>query len=314
MKRIKFLALGACLFSLLLFLTLSACAPKPSPSSAPEKTISIAATTWPVYCFTSAVTEGVAGVNVTPVINAQTSCLHDYTLTVSDMKILEGANIIVMNGVGLEDFMGDALSASSADVVDCSQDVKLLTLADGTDDPHIWMDPSRAAQMVQNIGAGLAQADPEHAAAYQKNADAASRRLTAVYDGWRRDQMLENTAYPRELITFHDGFGYFADAFGLEMLKAIEEEEGSETSAQEIKEIVSLIGAHQIATIYTEVNGSDATAKAIARETGVSVGILSMLMSGEGGGLTPYLSGIEANIKTVYPKIVLREHLAGESE
>ena len=101
----------------------------------------------------------------------------------------------------------------------------------------------------------------------------------------------------RKLITFHDGFGYFADAFDLEILKAIEEEAGSEASAKDIKEIVGLVREYDIPVIFTEENGSDATAKAIQRETGVQIGTLSMLMSGNG---LEYLQVMDQNLQTIY--------------
>lgn len=120
--------------------------------------IQIVATTYPVYCFVTAVTDGVDQVSVNLLINQSVSCLHDYTLTVNDMKCLERADVIVLNGVGLEDFMADALTASDAALIDCSQGVELLELSgheghnhDAEYDPHIWMDPLRAAQMVQTI-------------------------------------------------------------------------------------------------------------------------------------------------------------------
>ena len=107
----------------------------------------------------------------------------------------------------------------------------------------------------------------------------------------------------RGIITFHDGFRYFAHTFDLELLKAIEEEEGAEASAKEIQEISELIkdmeAKGNTPGVFTEVNGSDATAKAISRETGVSTFVLSMIMSGEGAGLQPYLDAMDANINTI---------------
>ena len=100
-------------------------------------------------------------------------------------------------------------------------------------------------------------------------------------------------------MTFPDGFQYFAAAFDLELLKSIEEEEGSEASAAEIKEIVALIEEHDIPAIFTEKNGSDATAQAIARETGVAVYPLNMIMSGEGSGIQPYIDAMNANLQTI---------------
>ncbi len=297
-------------------LFLSACTSPAEAQLPEEKTLQILATTYPVYLFTSAVIQGVEGTAVSLLVNSQTSCLHDYTLTVTDMKAIEGADIIVMNGAGLEDFMSDALATSKAAVIDCSEGIQLLTALehaghDGHDheeeyDPHIWMDPGRAAQMVENIGSGLSQADSSHAQTYTEQAQSASfwlqNRKSVLRDGIASEQPDMQLPH-RELITFHDGFQYFADAFDLTILKAIEEEEGSEASAADIKEIISLIGEYSLPAIFTEKNGSEATAQAISRETGVEVRTLNMLMSGPAEGsedpLSLYDDAITANIRTI---------------
>ena len=291
-------------------LTLSACGGGQSASPAPEDdTLHILATTYPVYLFTTAVTEGVEGVEVSRLIQQEISCLHDYTLTVNDMKAVEAADVVVLNGVGLEDFLSDALAASDAPVIDCSEGVELLPALghEGHDhdteyDPHIWMEPARAAQMVENIRAGLTQADPDRAERYAGNASDAAARLANAGMTLREITASGQPGLPlpqRELITFHDGFQYFAEAFGLDLLKAIEEEEGSEASAAEIKEIVGLVRDFDIPAIFTEKNGSDATAQAISRETGCQVCQLDLIMSGDGQGLDPYLTALEGNVETI---------------
>ena len=293
------------MLSLLLsgLLLLTACGGGTAATPAPaeeDDTLHILATTYPVYLFTTAVTEGVEGVEVTRLIREEISCLHDYTLTVNDMKAIEAADVIVMNGVGLEDFMADALASSDAPVIDCSQGVALLAALgheghdhDAEYDPHIWMDPDRAAQMVWNVATVLSELDTMNGDLYTANASAAEARLQSEVN------RVEDPDDLAGLITFHDGFQYFAQATGLDLLKAIEEEEGAEASAAEIKEIVGLIGEYDIPAIFTEKNGSDATAQAISRETGCGVAQLDLIMSGDGSGIQPYVDAMNQNIDTI---------------
>ena len=84
--------------------------------------------------------------------------------------------------------------------------------------------------MLENLAGGLSQLDPDHAALYATNARLAREQLTQAYDLMKTS--LESLSC-RELITFHDGFSYFADAFDLTILRAMEEEAGSEASARE---------------------------------------------------------------------------------
>lgn len=157
--------------------------------------------------------------------------------------------------------------------------------------------------MAENIQKGLSQADPDHAQTYFDNLIEA----LALLNSW--DSNLQEMIQEAEqessvtisgLITFHDGFQYFAKALDLHLLAAIEEEEGSEASAQVINETVSLVKENNIPIIFTEINGSDATAQAIARETGCQVGQLTMLMDGPNDGkLSNYLDGLSSNVKTI---------------
>ncbi len=282
-----------------------------------EETLEIVATTYPVYLFACAVTDGVEGVSVERLNTGSVSCLHDYTLSVDDMKKIEGADVLVLNGAGLEDFMDDALAASGAAVVDCSQGVELLPALEhdhhegdgdhdhGHWDPHIWMDPDNAMIMVGNLRDALSELDPDHAGDYESNA----RGACALLGSWDSlaEHFFEDAPVVSGLITFHDGFQYFARAYGLELLESIEEEAGSEASAHEIVEITELVRERDIPVIFTEVNGSDATAKAISRETGCAVAQLSMLMDGEGSDLAQYEDALLGNVVTIINSFAGRE-------
>lgn len=294
-----------------LALLLSGCADG-KPQDGQEDAIHILATTYPVYLLTTAVTEGVEGMEVSLLVNQQTSCLHDYTLTVRDMKAIESADIIVMNGAGLEDFMSDALAASSAAVIDCSAGLDLLPATGHHDhdhshdehhdhfDPHFWLDPAYAAGMLETIAAGLGRQlygeDWADQGDFHTAFLAAAERLEGTRRQW--DEEL-GTLAGGKLVTFHDGFQYLAHSRGLTILKAIEEEEGATASASDIKEVVTLIEEHHLPAVFVEVNGSDATAQAIARETGVAVYALDMLMSGDGVGIEGYIAAIDANYDTI---------------
>ena len=292
---------------------LSSCSAPPARGEE-DHAFTVAAMTYPVYLFAARVMEGAENAVAEAVVNQPMSCLHDYTMTVADMKNLQGADLLLLNGVGLEDFMSAAIASSGLPTVDCSENVPLLHYGEdsgeheghghddhdhGEYDPHIWMDPDRAAVMVGNIAAALSAADPGNADLYAANAEAYQAELTALADELRaRLTGLER----RELVTFHEGFGYFADSMGLTVLKAIEEEAGSEASAKEIVEIVTLVNEHGLPAIFTEANGSDATARAVARETGAEVRQLTMLMSADGvpeGADDPYRAGLEWNVDTI---------------
>lgn len=296
-----------CIPFLILGIFLSGCSAGPEPE--PDTTI-IAATTYPVYLLAQEVTRGAEGVEVRLVVDQELSCVHNYTLTMQDMQVVEDADLILISGAGLEDFLSDVLAGKTT--VDCSEGVPLLEGACSHGeheheessshhhhhdvDPHIWMSPENAAIMTENIGAALAESDPEQGQLYTENASSAAAQLRAF--GSEMRQRLEILPC-REIITFHDGFGYFAQSMGLTVLMAVEEEEGGEAPARTLATVIELVKEHRLPGIFTEINGSDSAAQTIARECGIQTAPLSMCMSGNGGGIAAYQAVIEANVMTI---------------
>ena len=262
----------------------------------------VVATTLPVYQFTSALCEG-TDISVTQLITQQVSCLHDYALNVSQVRTLEAAQVVVISGGGLEEFMEDVL-ASASYIIDSSRGVSVLKCEEAMhqeddhqehhhheQDAHIWLSPANARIMARNIAAGLAQTYPQYQVRIQVNLERLEQQLQDL-DDYGHNRLKDLSC--RELITFHDGFGYFADAFDLSILEAIEEESGREASAQELKNMIGLVREHQLPAVFTEVCGSVSAADIIAAETGAKVYSLDMAMS-DGD----YFSSMYHNIDTV---------------
>lgn len=260
---------------LALFL-LTACAAAPAAEGG------VAATTAPVAQFAAAIAEG-TDIPVTQIITDSVSCLHDYSLSVRQMEAVERSDLVLLSGAGLEDFMQDCLS--SAETVDCSAGVTLRP-----EDPHIWLDPDNAAIMAENICAALSDHYPEHTEVFAENALELTAQLRELKQ-WGVRELADLDR--RSIITFHDGFAYLADAFGLEILAAVEEESGSEASAADLTAIIGLVEEYDLSCVFTEVNGSDAAASVICAETGAAAYTLDTAMS------TDYFTAMEQNIRTL---------------
>lgn len=293
------------LCALCALLLLSGCG---TPAPAQDDTVTITATTYPLYLFALDITENVPNVKVERLDTGSVSCLHDYTLSVNDMKKIERADVLAISGAGLEEFMTDALATSDAVVIDCSKDVTLLPGNDHSGyDPHYWLDPVFASTMVDNLYAGLSRILPEQDGPLFANAQTAREQLQVAFETtWFSTDYAVQTgvAFPG-MITFHDGFRYLASACGMTVLRSIEEEAGSEAAAKEINEVIRLVREESIPVIFTEANGSDASAQAIARETGCKVVPLSMLLDGreptaeDAGPADVYVDALLANVFAV---------------
>ena len=266
--------------AMLLICLLSGCGTRP-------ETPEIAATTLPVYEFTSRLCEG-TGLIVGRLITENVSCLHDYSLNVRQVRTAEAAGVIVISGAGLEEFMEDILHDKA--VIDSSEGIELIECEESHDhhedhdhhhhdvDNHIWLSPDNARIMSINICNGLKARYPQHADTLESNLELLLAQLNELDNyGTATLSGINN----REIITFHDGFSYLAQSFDLEILEAVEEESGSEASASELKELILLVREHRIPAIFTEVNGSSSAASVIARETGIETFTLDMAMSGD---------------------------------
>lgn len=277
------------LIAVLLLGMLSGCASKAEQAD-------IAATTLPVYQFTSMLCEG-TGLTVTRLVTESVSCLHDYSLNVGQVKAVEAAKLIVISGAGLEDFMADILE--NKPIIDASQGITLLeschdhehTGHDHEADPHIWLSVANAQAMAKNIYNGLCAAYPDHQRTFDANMTALMNQLRTL-ENYAKAQLAELGC--RELVTFHDGFAYLADAYGLTILAAVEEESGSEASSQELIALIELVEGHELPGIFMEENGSDAAAKTISTQTGVNLYILNMAMAGD-----DYFAAMYHNIDTL---------------
>ena len=261
----------------------------------------IAATTLPVYDFTQALCQDTP-LRVGRLITESVSCLHDYSLKVYQVKMAEAAQTLVISGAGLEEFMEDILDGSKT--IDASQGINLLPGQeedhhnhqddDGhhhESDPHIWLSPENGKRMARNICQGLTELYPQYADTFQRNLTPLLEELDALEAYGHQE--LENLSC-RELITFHDGFSYFAQAFDLEILAAVEEESGSEASAKELTGLITLVRSHGLPAVFVEKNGSPSAAGIIGAETGVKIRALDMAMAGDS-----YFDAMYRNIRAI---------------
>ena len=269
----------------------------------PSEPAQIAATTLPVYEFTVRLCQG-TDITVTRLVTESVSCLHDYALNVNQVKAVEAAQLVVISGAGMEEFMEDLLTGKNT--IDASAGIELHRPEEHhhdeeeeesheghhhEEDPHIWLSLDLASSMALNIRNGLITRYPQYAAIFTANFIQLNTELESLRI-YGETELADLSS--RELITFHDGFAYFADSFGLEILRTVEEESGSEASAAELIALIQEVRHHNIPALFTEINGSPSAASVIAAETGISIYMLDMAMSGDS-----YFDAMYHNIDTV---------------
>lgn len=265
----------------------------------------VLATTFPIYLFTRNVTRNRPHVKVELLVPAQSGCPHDFSPSPHDLQKLVQAQVLVMNGLGLESFLTASLKKINAKVaiIDSSAGIAPLPLPEGMRpsshaghshgavNPHLFAGPRQAAAMTYNIAKGLARFDPEGAAAYHAAAEAYAARLLAV---GRRLAAVGAGAPRKGIVLQHDALAYLAHDAGLEVVDVIQEGEDMRPSAARIMELARRTRAEKTVLIASEPQYSDKPALALTRETGVPTVRLDPVSSGPTDAPLSYYEAVMA--------------------
>jgi len=177
----------------------------------------------------------------------------------------------------------------------------------GPNDPHAWQDVKNAIIYVRNIAKGLAQADPANAARYDQQATQYIARLTAL-DTSLRQRFAALPADRRSVVSTHDAFGYFAQAYGLRFVPVRGLSTESEPSARDLAALVKQVREERIGAIFVENISDPRLLEQLARETGAAIGgrLYSDALSPAGGPASTYVDMVEANAATLLKALQAR--------
>ncbi|MDP9180238.1 MAG: metal ABC transporter substrate-binding protein [Chloroflexota bacterium] len=201
---------------------------------------------------------------------------HTFEPTASDLTKIEGADAILRHSLGLDDWLDGTLQAGAhAQVVTVTGGITPLKSEENgatVDDPHVWHDPDNDKIMVDNIAAALDRADPINKPAYDANAAAYKKKLD---DTKAQVQSIINEIPPdnRKLVTNHDALGYFARAFGLQVVGAVIPSVSTEAepSAQETAALLDTISREHVKAIFAESSVNPKLATTLANDAGVKI-------------------------------------------
>lgn len=297
-------------------LSLASCATDTAGSESPQvqsfpataDELQVVTTFLPVTQFTTAVAGDRAQVSQLLPTNVGP---HDYQAKPEDARKLAKADVLVKNGLGIEEFLADLIKSAGNDnlkVIDSSQGVPTITTesietgaqdqdhahAHGELNPHIWLDPKRAIQQVENIRDGLIAADPDGQEIYAANAAAYIQKL--------RELDVEATALlqpyaGKTFVAFHDFSPYFADSYNLQATFLVDVPEGN-PAPEDVKRIMDTVEATKLKTLLTEPqHGQDGFA-ALAKDLKVQVSSFDPMETGGPEALQPdyYLTTMRQNV------------------
>ena len=202
------------------------------------------------------------------------------------MRKLEGADVFVINGGGMESFLDKAISVyPSLKIVNASTDILEEHSEEHVheeehhheENPHIWVSVSLYIEQVKNIVEELKNIDPQNAEEYEINAREYIENLTILKDEMHAKAELFTH---KNIVTFHEAFEFFAEEFDLNIVAVIEREPGTSPSAKELVGIVDTIKELEVNAIFVEPQYLKTAATTIANETKVSTYELDPIVSG----------------------------------
>ncbi len=319
MKEKIFISLTA----LVLFLSISPVFP------ARDSLKKVLCTTFPVYQITRNVTEGVPGIQVELMIPARLGCPHNYSLTPDDMRKIASADTLVINGLGMEEFLGAPLLRANPEIVTLNSSEGIEGLlesghAESEDhlgdrihqdedahdseaeetghkhqgvNPHLFASPRMAAQMAINVAKGLSGIYPEGAGIFKANGDRYAAELNHLADEFTA---LSGKLINNRIVTQHGAFDYLARDAGLNIVAVINAQGGDSLSAAGIIRLVKRIRQTKAGAVFTEPQYPGRVGRTISSETAIPAGELDPVATGpENAPLDYYEIVMRRNLKTL---------------
>jgi zinc/manganese transport system substrate-binding protein len=270
-----------------------------APASADDKLKAVAS-----ISIIGDLVKNVGGVRVDlTTLIAPNSDAHVFSPTPSDAKTLGAAKAVFINGMGLEGWITRLVAAAGtkATPVVVSAGITPRQAEEGghhTVDPHAWQSVANVKIYVANIRNGLTKADPAGAAAYDANAKAYLGKLDAL-EREVRETIGNIPPDRRKIITTHDAFGYFGQAYGVQFIAPLGVAADSEPSARDVAKIIAQVKRQKIPAVFMENISDPRMMQQIARETGAKIGgtLYSDALSDAGGPAATYLDMMRSNVR-----------------
>ena len=243
--------------------------------------------------MTSNITQGAQNIELVNMTDISVGCLHDYTLNTQDMKKLEKADVIVQNGLGLENFMDKILDTySNVQLVDSSKNITNRIEENGEVNSHIWTSLSNYILQVEEIANRLSEINPENKEIYEQNKESYINELKTLQDRYQTE--LTNLK-GKKAICLNEAFSYLAKEVGLDIISVETNHEESSLSAEKMKELIETMKSEQITAILVDSQDDLKSAQTLANETGAKIYELQTGLIGDTADES-YLQAMKSNL------------------
>lgn len=218
----------------------------------------------------------------------QTGCLHDYQLTPADMQLLSTADAFIINGGGIESFLGEvAEQYPELTIINASEQVDLIE-----DNAHAWMNIEDYMTQVKMIEAELSAADPADADQFSENAEAYLAKLSSLKE---QADAVKPLTEGKNIVIFHEAYEYVAEEFGMQVSYVMDLDEERQVSAGEVADVVRAVTDGGVRVILAEKLYGKDMGDTVESETDAKVCYLDTLVRGDYDA-DSYLNAMQQNI------------------
>ena len=271
-------------------ITFTGCEQKQENSS----DLKIVTSFYPMYVLTKNIAGDIDGVTIRNMTARTVGCIHNYTLKASDLVNLEGANIFIANGLGIESFTSKIMDTySKINVITAGENINDLIVEENEINAHIWLSIEKYIMELENIKNGLIKADSLHKEEYEKNAQTYKNNLEKL-----KEEITRKNLKKKKCVSFSESLAYLAEDFNLDILTIETDHEQNGLSAETISEVIEYIKSNNVKSILIDSETAQNNAKTVEKETGAKIYIMNSCLSGE-DDKDNYIKSMKENLKLV---------------
>ncbi len=228
---------------------------------------------YPIYLIASNLTENAKNVELVNLAQNNVGCLHDYTLSATDMRKMENANIFIQNGLGLENFMDK--------IIEANKDLKVINSSkqiNSAENPHVWTSIQNYISQVQVVAEELSIYDEQNSSIYKENCEKYLANLNNLKEKYEEEL---NNLKNKKAICLNEAILSLLTSMQMQVTNIETNHEESTLSADTIKNTINKMRAENIKAIFIGSEDSAQNAEILANETGATIYKLETLLTGE---------------------------------
>lgn len=250
---------------------------------------------YPMYIIALNLTKDAKNIELNNMTDSSIGCLHNYTLTTNDLKKIQESDILVINGLGLEENILNTVNKTNSNikVIDSSDNIDEKDIISGNNvNPHIWTSINLYKNQVETISENLINLDENNREIYVENTEEYINKLNELEN---RENTVKEKIANVEVVVFSESLEYLIKEMNINYSIFSIGHEESGVSSEELGEIIDEINNKNIKTILIDKEDSKAIANSVSAETGATIHEMDSCLTGE-LDLDSYITKMNSNL------------------